>query len=401
MGRVLRFAHSLRRFKQFVATPERRLLLIALAARLIPAALIYGTDDVQAWETWGRMLAGGGNPYASKYLIAWPPLWLPVVWLSFVTADATGIPFYFIAKLFPIAADIILMFLLYAEAGYGTALAYAVNPVSIYTSSIHGNFDPIPALCLTAAVVRMRGKGVWLGIGAAFKTWPLLMLAAVIAPLKTLRMRARVALTAIGIFFGALLLALPFGSGAVIEVLKYRGGIHWWGISSISFLFGGRLPASIFLWTFYLAMGAASLLLLVRRTPALHGALFMLLTLYVTAPAFGLQYLIWIVPIALLVDRRRALIYTLLATALIAWELLVRPYTGHIGEMVRILPHLGYARAYGHHTDQLYTVIGRLFPWVFCCYWWMAAGRALLAGSRWSGRSSSDASGSSAPPSAA
>jgi hypothetical protein len=384
-----------------VATPERRLLLIALAARLIPAALIYGTDDVTAWETWGRMLAGGGNPYASKYLIAWPPLWLPVVWISYLTADATGLPFYFIAKLFPIAADLVLMFLLYSKDGYRTALAYAVNPVSIYTSSIHGNFDPIPTLCLTAAVLSARGAGVWLGVGAAFKTWPLLMLPAVIAPLKTMRMRMRVALTAIGIFVGALLLAFPFGSGAVTEVLKYRGGIHWWGISSISFLFGGRLPASLFLWTFYGAMAAVALLLAIKRTPAPHGALLMLLTLFVTAPAFGLQYLIWIVPIALLIDRRRATIYTVLATALIAWELLVRPYTGHIGEMVRVLPHPGYARAYGHHTDQLYTVIGRLLLWAYCCWWWLAAARALPAGSAASGRSSSDASGSSAPPSAA
>jgi hypothetical protein len=65
------------------------------------------------------------------------------------------------------------------------------------------------------------------------------------------------------------------------------------------------------------------------------------------------------------------LVYSLLAGLLIAFEVLARPYTGHIGEMVRVLPHAGYARAYGGVTDHTNTTIVRLVLWLFFCWWWL------------------------------
>ena len=97
-----------------------------------------------------------------------------------------------------------------------------------------------------------------------------------------------------------------------------------------------------------------------------------------TTPAFGLQYLLWIVPLALLVDDRRGLVYSALAGALIAWELMARPYTGHAGEIVRNLPHPGFVRAYGLGDDFRYTTIGRLALWAFFIYWWLATMVAVL-----------------------
>ena len=101
---------------KLTSTSRDRLLLIALVARIVPAVLIYGTDDVSGWWTWGKLLAKGANPYLSKYPLVWPPFWLPFAWLSYVTAEATGLPFHFIVKLFPIAADVALTLFLYAVA---------------------------------------------------------------------------------------------------------------------------------------------------------------------------------------------------------------------------------------------------------------------------------------------
>lgn len=369
---------------KLTSTPRERLLLIALVVRIVPAALIYGTDDVSGWWTWGRLLASGANPYLSKFPLVWPPFWLPFAWISYVTSEATGLPFHFIVKLFPIAADIALTLFLYAMAEeYGcspwkTALMYALNPIAIYSVAVHGQFDVIPTLCLTIAVVRMRHEprpvraGFWLGVAAAFKTWPLFVLPALLAPMRSMWSRVVVAIAAIGVFVAALLLPWPFfGRETVTGVLHYRGALSWWGLSSIAYLRGAAASSSLFSIIFFASMGVISMLLIATRTPAVHSALLLLLTFYVTAPGFGLQYLVWIVPIALLADQRRAVIYSLLAGLLIAFEVLVRPYTGHIGEMVRILPHAGYARAYGDVLDHTYTVIGRLVLWLFCCWWWL------------------------------
>jgi hypothetical protein len=373
-------------FGRLTRTPERRLLLIAFGVRIVPAALIFGTDDVAGWANWGGLLASGSNPTASKYLLAWPPLWLPFTWFASVMSETTQIPFHLLIKLFPIVADLVLTFFLYSVAEeYGckpwkTALAYALNPISIYCTAIHGQFDAIPTLCMTVAVVMMGrrsesrpiGAGAWLGIAASFKTWPLFILPALLAPLRSMRRRAQNAAVAIGIFITALLLSwLFFGFSAVTGVLRYRGALSWWGLSSMAYLRGAMLSPNIFSAIFFAAMGAAALLLIATRTEAARGALLLLLTFYVTAPGFGLQYLIWIVPVALLADQRRGLNYSILAGLLIAFEVLARPYTGYVGDMVRILPHTGYARAYGGATDHLYTAIDRLVLWGFFCWWWL------------------------------
>lgn len=367
---------------------ERRLLIFAALIRLIPAIFIYGTEDVSAWHRCARIMSSGGNPYDTPQLISWPPLWPALAWISLHTADMTGLPFSFVVKLFPIAADLALTVVLLRAASefalprYFTAAAFAFNPVAIYTSAIHGNFDSIPALFLTLAIVfatreAADGSGVrtgfWLGIGAAFKTWPLLALPGVIASSAPRRRQLMVCLIAVGIFAAALLLPWPLiGSAAIASILRYRGFFGWWGITSIEFLSGHALPDMARTLLFYGAMGGTALLLLVKRTPPALGALLLLETFYLVTPGFGLQYLLWIVPVALIADQKRALAYSALAGALILFELMVRPYTGHLFESLRFLPHSDFARNYGHAVEHRYTAAGRLILWLYFGYWWIS-----------------------------
>ena len=260
-----------------------------------------------------------------------------------------------------------------------TALLYALNPVAIYICALHGNFDQIPTMCALQAVLLAdrhghdpahRHAAIWLGVGAAFKTWPLFLLPALIAQVGGLRRRAEAAAIAIAIFAAALLLPVPFvGWQAAIDPLIYRSEPEWWGITSLSFLFHIAIPANAI---FYAAMAAAALLLLVARPPAATGSLLLLLTFLATTPGFGVQYLVWIVPIALLADQRRGLAFSLLAGGALAWEVAMRPYTGHPGDLVRLLPHAGFALAFRHGADHVNTVIERLVVWAFVCLWWGA-----------------------------
>jgi len=385
---------GLRIVRAIVATRERQLFAIALLVRLLPAALIYGTEDVRGWEAMGCALAEGRNPYPTNY-VSWPPFWLPWTMASWMVSSALNLPFYFVVKLLPIAADIILTFVLYSAAkAYGrkpfaTALAYALNPIAIYTSAIHGQFDSIPALCTTLAVLLTRREtrdwewhsaGTWLGVGAAFKTWPLFVLPAVLAPLRKLRHKAGLAAIAMGIFVGAVFLQWPFaGRRAVTDVLRYRSATGWWGLASLHVLndsFG--LSADSLMWLFYVAMAAAGLLVLLAKPRATDGALLMLLTFLAFTPGFGIQYLVWVIAVALLADQRRAILYSILGGVLIAVEAFARPYAGHLGDTIRLLPHVGFARAYGGGLDQIYAIGGRLALWAFVCYWWIVwLGRSL------------------------
>jgi hypothetical protein len=379
-----------------VRTPERRLLIAALLVRLVPAALIFGTDDVEAWHQWGLLLAKGLNPYASKFPIAWPPLWLPVTAMAVFLSETLHLPFHFVAKVPSILADVIIVFLLYAIAErYGrgarrTALAYALNPVSIYTTSVHGNFDSFPLLCAMVAALLYapdadsdpRGvrAGVWLGAGAAFKTWPLLVWPALLTPFQTTRRRIVIASTAVSLWVIALLLPWPFvGRSAVTSALGYRGMAGWWGLTSLRSLLPAVPSDQTVTWIFYAAMVFAALMVWRSRVAVPTGVLFLLLTFYATSPGCAPQNFIWIVPVALIADPRRAGAFTILATATLTFELLFRPYGGFLFDTVRTLPHTGYARALNDPLDHTATVIDRLPLWVFCCWWWGATLRRMLA----------------------
>ena len=361
-------------------TPERRLLLIALAVRIVPAMFVFGTEDVSGSIAWAEAINRGASPYSTPYLLPWPPLWPFVAWIEWSFADATWIPVSFALKSIPIAVDVVTTFVLYGAAcDYGlppmrTAILYALNPVAVYACALHGNFDAIPAMCALQAVV-LAGRGqerpaaAWLGAGGAFKTWPLLLLPAFVAAAKTMRRRAEVAAIAVVIFAAALLMPVPFtGWHVLTDAMHYHGTPEWWGLGSLSFLFHVPIAANII---FAAAMTAAALLLFATRPAPAIGALLILLTFLATTPGFGVQYLVWIVPIAMLADQRRGVAYSLIAGAVLAWEIAMRPYTGHHGDVLRLLPHADFKRSYGHGADHLYTAIDRLAVWAFVCYWWV------------------------------
>ena len=371
------------------ATDERRLFFTALLARLIPAFLIYGSQDVPNWETLGRTIMEGGNPWMTKYFVAWPPLWLPLTAIGYLFAETSPLPFYVAIKLFPITADLIVTFVLYFAASrfalppYRTAMLFAVNPVSIYMSAVHGQFDPIPTMLMTIAVLmaaerdpRGTRRGIALGIAAAFKTWPLFVLPALFAAARKWSVALCISLIACVIFAVAITApALFLGMEHLRAPLQYRGELGWWGVSSIAVL-AGSPPSEVLSRTiFYAAMPLVAIAILLRRPPAELGALLLLLTFYVSTPGFGVQYLVWIVPIALIADQKNATAYSIVAALLLIFEAVARPYSGVIGDTLRVLPEPGFSRAYGSPHDQFITCIARLPVWLFTIYWWLAAAR--------------------------
>ena len=61
----------------------------------------------------------------------------------------------------------------------------------------------------------------------------------------------------------------------------------------------------------------------------------------------------------------------MLAGSMILFEILLRPHAGYLGDMFRIVPHEGYARALAGERDLLITRLDRLPLWIFFAYWWV------------------------------
>lgn len=379
------------------------LIVLSLLVRLIPAALVYGADDMTNWHTVARTMLDGRNPYATGHL-NWPPLWPGLIYFSVLLAALLRLPSPFALKLLPIAADVAIVLALYgwfrrsadAPTAYRRALWYALNPVAIYTSALHGQFDSLPALFSLLAVMTAAhapsgslplGAAAWLSLGGFAKTWPLLLVPAFLRDAGPLWRRILFAVAALSlavISVGALYAAAP--ETIARHILRYRGQVGWWGLTtpfSAMSPESGALLAQAAPWLFYAALlcvyGVAW-----RRGSLPQAACLVILTFYVFASGFGTQYMVWIVPLALLAEDPRLRAYTLLATLMLTLECIARPYNGtffqFLGSPEQRTP--AFLAAYGQRRDMLLTCLDRLPLWLFCIGWWLALLRTILSAPR-------------------
>jgi hypothetical protein len=339
------------------------LFSLAVVARGIPAALFYGTSDVLAWELLGQLLLNGENFYATR-LHNWPPLWVYLPAGLWLLHTATDLPFAFLVKLPPIAADACITVLLYRTGlrlnwGGPTAaaigLAYALNPVAVLISGYHGQFD---SLMLAPAVLawygwefwsgrrRLLGSGLALGLGVWFKTVPLLFLPVFLPRLASWRERLIYSALAVG---PAVLGTLPYlflwPADVIENFVGYSSWFGQWGYPVVwmlvEFVQLSRVPWPVpdpnFIspslrlmldhgrWLLAGALLATWWYSYRRAFDVLAAILATLTVFYFATVGFGLQYVLWIVPFALVARERWLWPYTLAATTLLLLAYVMGP----------------------------------------------------------------------------
>jgi hypothetical protein len=284
--------------------------------------------DVERYQKVARhLLDVSWSPYETQRLYPYPPPWAAVEagseWLA---RHGVG-RFAVNVKLPVLAADLAIVALLAHAAALGAAAPvaawlYAVHPVSVLVGGAHGQFDAIPlAFLLLAVLLAERGRrdasALALAAGIATKSFPVLALPFLaLSGGASARSFVRYALMAL--VPGALLL-LPFAAfdlEALRRELFGYGGIADFGWAGVmrgaEWLATGLLPRSearfwplaaavsreLFLvaWAaLVLAFAAGRLRLPVRRA-----VLLVLLAFTVLYGLQSAQYLLWLVPLALL-----------------------------------------------------------------------------------------------------
>jgi hypothetical protein len=346
LGAYLWLAHALR----FKATSALQAILIIIAAaalvRIVPEiALPVGAGyDIESYQTVGSLVLDHQDVYTSDAAIGrYPYLPLQMYWMgvSKWLAVATHLPFVKIVKLAAIAADIaisVLLFkLLYRSSGllqpaFLGGLLYAFNPVSVFVSAYHGQFDAIPLLCILLALWFLPRSSLaaagWLGLGILDKSWPVLVLPSIFYAIKSWPRRfwflAVVVLTPIlGVAAYSFLLKAPWVA-IIRTALSYNNGVGIWGYSYFFRLLSVLRPGldAPFIWLVnngkYVTLGVLGLVWVLRASKqSLEGGILtILVTFFAFTHAFSIQYLVWIVPFAILSQDRVWLTrYTLAAFA--------------------------------------------------------------------------------------
>ncbi|MBI3932996.1 MAG: hypothetical protein HY317_06245 [Acidobacteria bacterium] len=284
------------------------------------------------------VLEGQWNPYALKHLYPYPPVWIwfeaGAEWL----ARATGLGFPVLVKLPVLAADlgIVAVLLRWPRPAGRAAWLYALHPVSLLVTGVHGQFDALMLLPALLAV-RWHDEGRYdrsaLGLAAAIavKSIPVLLLP-FLAP-RGADGRARWRFLVLGTAPVALLL-LPYAiadpTALLRELFGYGGvadfgwiglvrGAAWWTTGRLARSdaahWGALVPVAKALFLVVYAALAAAFWRGRLRWPSSVAALAVFLAFQVLYGSVSAQYLLWVVPFAVLAPDRSFAAHTVAATA--------------------------------------------------------------------------------------
>ena len=330
-------------------------ILLALALRAVPI-LIADRDvaDVHRYQRMGQHLLDVSlNPYETKRLYPYPPLWaVAEAGAEWLARQGIG-TFPIDIKLPILLADLLIVAALFVAGRAGrappaAAWLYAVHPVSILVTGFHGQFDAIALLFVLLALAALgRGRGdlsaLSLAVAIATKSFPVLLVPFLaFAGETSWRKAARFVALSLG---PVALLLLPFAVadlGALRRELFAYSGIAdfgWTGLlRGITWLATGDLLRSeARFWPLtatvskVLFLGAwCGLLVSIRRgtlrlSPE-QACLAVLLAFQVFYGSLSAQYLLWVVPLGVVRPGRGFAAHAVAATAgLVGFYLFLAP----------------------------------------------------------------------------
>jgi len=255
--------------------------------------------DTQSWMLVGDATRQGISAYPDIAALHQPyiPFFiylttLPVMWIKIVL----------------LVVDMCNVYLVYllSKRSIPTSFLYAINPITIMITAIHGQFDVLPVFFLLWALYLLQNYHQWrsllvYSLAIASKTWPIFFALSFmrrIRPWYGIVLVALVPVLCIAIY--GIIFEVSWMS--MITVIKnYRGVFGTWGIGQLVYMGWGISSPHNTRWLrilFFLALGVVALI--VRRENLLDEILVLLLFFYAATFAFATQYLAWLVPFLLL-----------------------------------------------------------------------------------------------------
>ena len=333
------------------AVKARAPLVLGLALVLRLAAVFWAdaevADILRYRKVADHVLDVSWNPYQAPRLYPYPPLWVWVEagagWLS----RHAGLPFPVLVKLPVVAADVAIVGLLLMTGALRAAWVYACHPVSLLVTGFHGQFEPLALVFLLLALFAFeRGRddasALALSVAIGLKAFPVLLLPLFLLERRGWVRRCRfVALATLPV--AVLLVPFAFHDLAALrrELFAYGGvaDFGWIGVyRGMVWLWTGALGKGRGeAWGVLIPIGKAVFLAgyavilagLVRRRLRLRLAeacLAVLLAFLVLYGALSAQYLLWVVPLAALLNDRFSWPYAAAATlALVGFYAFLAP----------------------------------------------------------------------------
>lgn len=363
------FLYVLSHPQKFRHFPSQVFFLVWIGTffRIIPAFILVPNSnfDIDSYQIVAQHVVAGEDVYTAEDADKrYPYLPFQMYWsgLSLIVSEKTHISFNSLVRLAPICADILIGLLIYSvtskttkhELAFWSGLLYVVNPLAIYVSAYHGQFDAIPIFMILlsfmyATANHPKLSGLWLGLGVLTKSWPILALPQYWNAFRDWKRKILFALIVILVPLLDILIYDWLFKAQFLTVINrsisYNSGVGVWGYTyllrllglfakDLQPILGSYLSISKFVTLILLGI---TWFLIARKQDLFAGMLTILVSFFAFTHAFAIQYLIWLVPFAIITGQVRWLKWYTLAA--FSYMFLV------------------------YHTLILQMTINRLVPW--------------------------------------
>lgn len=292
----------------------KKIFFIALFIRLICLYLFRNVSnyDLQSYLQIGELTLKGINIYPNVASLHHPylPFFLYIEALA-VWIGRSEIIVITIIKFINIIFDLGILYLVYllSKKNLKTAFLYAINPVTILITTLHGQFDVIPVFFILLAIYLLKKKkelGVILSFSFAVftKTWPILFFIPIARKIKNKKLL--ILIIVFPVIFSLIYVVL-FKSSliSIIKTLMYYQGLYgiWgpWVLLGKQRILIQKLTTLIFLISFFIYSW------FIKEKNLIKNILSVLFFFYIFTTNFSIQYFAWIIPFLILIKPKNYL----------------------------------------------------------------------------------------------
>ena len=305
-------------YKRRLTTTAITSFMIAVIIRLIVLVVFVHSmsDDLGTFIRDGHYFLEGKNQYESSYFPFASYLSATVLFLQEYIQPAVFLKLVFLffdsLIVFPIS--------ILSKRQSNNSLLYAVNPITVIISVVHGQIDALPLFFFLLTIALIKDRKELLGVlifsmAISIKTWPLLFVIPLIRRSRNLFLYLLLPL------FPAVMLLIyslfsPVLSGQIMyKIISHKGIFGEWGYSKfIVFLLNHRpIPTIETVLSFLFLLFFVVFSLLRKDKDLLKNILIIMLFFFVATPTFGIQWFSWLVPFVLLVRPKQGRLFFLIA----------------------------------------------------------------------------------------
>jgi len=320
-------------------------VFFGIILRIVLILCSTGSNDMLFWTHFAEFLDQHGlwNTYLSISYFNHPPVMgLMAEWLHRFS-EVSGIPFRIVFKIPMLIADIVTLYLLWSvwNSRFGAtdersgscrsawiALAiFSCNPISILVTAFHGNTDSLCAmLFLLAAYLHSRQKMFWAGVALAASV-NVKIVGLLLCPVLFLLCPKPKSRSVLSLGAGFCLAMFPFLVAFCIipreflrNVMLYGSEVNLWGIHVVSIKLQEELPRLAEITLQYRQWGRGAVIWIIilytffaryKCSPVLTAAAISMVLFLLAAPGWGIQYMVWCVPLLAAVSHKASVSFGL------------------------------------------------------------------------------------------